>query len=121
MEFFIYILLNLVTSSFLVGLLNFYLKEKIKNNINKNVQESEHRLRRDLQKNENDFNIAASSHMSTVIFDKHVEFVELYYSNVLEVFSEIIESGNDYDKLSKLVGSRGLRSLRLKYAVWLTL
>ena len=109
MDLLIQTIISLVVGG-LGGLVGFFLKEKIKHSIQQKSQKA-------LQ----NFNLSITSTMATTIFEKHTEFVEMYYAKVLDIFYTLRQSPSEYDDLERMLGCAGeLGMLRLKYSVWLT-
>ncbi|EJL6785553.1 hypothetical protein KI701_17565 [Vibrio sp. D415a] len=76
-----------------------------------------HQRRKELMLQEQQYSLSASSHMANTVFDKQVEFSQLYVENVLDAFESLRqqpewEEAHDY--------ARTLTMLRLKYMCWLT-
>lgn len=71
---------------------------------------------RTLQTDQQVFAIGASSHMSTVAFDKQVEFCESYMSEVDETIGILFREGPT-EEATNCAGR--LFSLRRKYAAWI--
>lgn len=69
-----------------------------------------------LQADQQVFAIGASSHMSTVAFDKHVEFCESYMAEVDETIGILFREGPTAEATSC---AGRLFSLRRKYAAWI--
>jgi hypothetical protein len=71
-----------------------------------------------LHRSEQQFNMAASSHMAIQIFDHQVEFSKQYMSIVIEAFNEI-RKASDYSLA--IHHSQKLLEIRAKYSLWLTM
>lgn len=69
-----------------------------------------------LQADQQVFSLGASSHMSTVAFDKHVSFCEAYMSEVHETIGVLFREGPT-EKAMECAGK--LFSLKREYAAWI--
>ena len=77
---------------------------------------SEYERKKYLQLDQQIFHLGANSHMSTVAFDKHVEFCELYMAEVHETIGTLFREGptkQAMDCAGKLFG------LKRNYAAWI--
>lgn len=79
--------------------------------------QAQHEKKEILQKQQQLFNLGATSHMANVVFDKHVEFCEKYLEKVHETVTTLWQEGPT-EKAVEL--GNGLYKLRLEYAAWLT-
>jgi hypothetical protein len=79
--------------------------------------QAQHEKNEILQKQQQLFNLGATSHMANVVFDKHVEFCEKYLQKVHEAVTTLWKEGPTKDAVTL---GNGLYSLRLEYAAWLT-
>ncbi len=69
------------------------------------------------QRREHAFVVAATSHMSKVVFDKHVAFGEAYIEELLNVLGKIIAEG----PTEKAIGyTQPLYDVRRKYRLWIS-
>lgn len=75
------------------------------------VKEAEH------QRREHAFTIAATSHMSEVVFDKHVEFSEAYVEKLHKLLEKLIPSGPTGEDLELV---RPLYAVRKEYRLWIS-
>jgi len=66
---------------------------------------------------QNSFSIGATSHMAGVAFDKYSAFCEEY---VKEMFNALATLGREGPRKTALEHAETLRSIRSKWAVWLT-
>ena len=71
----------------------------------------------DLQRKQQLYNLAVTSHMANVAFDKHVEFCEKYMREVHETVFPLFQKGPTQEALNH---AANLYSLRGEYAAWLT-
>jgi hypothetical protein len=69
------------------------------------------------QRENNDFILAATSHMANTSFDKHVAFAEKYVSEVHSSISSLIQTGATQNAINLACK---LRAIRLEYTVWET-
>lgn len=69
------------------------------------------------QARERAFVVGMASHMSDVVFDKHVEFAESYVSKLKEGLEELGSEGPDRNAL-RIAGN--LQRVRVTFAAWLT-
>lgn len=69
-----------------------------------------------LQRDEQIFSLGASSHMSTVAFDKHVAFCEAYMSEVHETVGTLFREGPTTKAMDC---AQKLFSLKRDYAAWI--
>ena len=117
--------LTLTASGILALLINlvgvFWLKERLKQSIgheySKKLEAFKKEIQSELQHEQQVFNLGAMSHMAETIFDKHVEFSELYIEKVMDSF-HYLRSNRDSEKA--LVFSGDLTKLRFKFSAWLT-
>ncbi len=68
----------------------FWLKERLKQSISheydKKLEAFRNEMQSKLQHEQQVFNLGAMSHMAGTVFDKHVQFSELYIEKVMETF-----------------------------------
>ncbi|HHI4956894.1 TPA: hypothetical protein ACP5S6_003783 [Vibrio parahaemolyticus] len=76
-----------------------------------------HQRTKDLMLQEQQYSLSASSHMANAVFDKQVEFSQLYVEKVIEAFEDLRRK-KEWDEAHDY--SRQLTMLRLKYMCWLT-
>jgi len=69
------------------------------------------------QQRDHAFVVAASSHMSKVVFDKHVDFSELYVEQLLDILSNLFARGPSKDGIEYV---RPLYEIRRKYRLWVS-
>lgn len=69
------------------------------------------------QQREHAFIVAATSHMSRIVFDKHVEFGEAYIKTLLELLGKLIAKGPTEEGIEYV---RPLYDIRKKYRLWIT-
>jgi len=69
------------------------------------------------QQREHAFIVSATSHMSKIVFDKHVEFGEAYIEKLLELLGELIAKGPTEKGIEYV---RPLYDIRKKYRLWIT-
>lgn len=69
------------------------------------------------QQREHAFIVAATSHMSRIVFDKHVEFGEAYIKTLLELLGKLIAEGPTAKGIEYV---RPLYDIRKKYRLWIT-
>lgn len=69
------------------------------------------------QQREHAFIVAATSHMSAVLFDKHVAFSEKYVEQILDVLGNLMAEGPS-KKAIQYVDS--LHQVRRKYRLWIS-
>lgn len=69
------------------------------------------------QQREHAFIRAATSHMSKIVFDKHVEFGEAYIEKLLELLGKLISKGPTEEGIEYV---RPLYDIRKKYRLWIT-
>ncbi len=69
-----------------------------------------------MQKDQQIFNLGATSHMATVAFDKHVEFCEKYMSEVHETVYTLFKEGPSKTAISH---STALFKIGREYSVWI--
>lgn len=74
----------------------------------------EHQLR--LQRDQQAFDLAASSHMASVVFDKHVDFCEAYLKTVDEVMLDLGRSG-EFERSLDLANQ--LTAVRHAHDTWI--
>jgi len=79
--------------------------------------ENHYQRKRELQNEQQLFNLGSTSHMANRVFDKHVEFCEEYLKIVHELLSTLYQEGPT--KLV-LVYSKKLYQLRMTYTAWIT-
>ena len=72
-----------------------------------------------MQDREHNFMLAATSHMSKVVFDKHVQFSENYLSQVTIVISDLFLSGLSGESTQNEVAK--LADIRHRYKLWLSI
>lgn len=72
---------------------------------------------KELQRKQLFFNLAVTSHMASVAFDKHVEFCEKYIAQMDEGLSQLFVEGPTQEAVS-LAGK--LSKIRLEFRAWLT-
>lgn len=116
---------TLTASGVLAVLINvicvFWLKERLKLSIsheyNKKLEAFKKEIQSELQHEQQTFNLGAMSHMASTVFDKHVEFAELYIEKVMEAF-HYLRMNRDSEKALGFAGD--LTKLRFKFAAWLT-
>lgn len=117
--------ITLTASGVLAVLINviavFWLKERLKQSISheysKKLESFKKEIQSELQHEQQVFNLGAMSHMASTVFDKHVEFSELYIEKVMEAF-HYLRSNRDSEKALGFAGE--LTKLRFKFAAWLT-
>jgi len=66
---------------------------------------------------ENDFTLTVASHMSRVVFDKHVAFCDAYFDRVNAGMAELAGRG---PKPETLTFAHELRDIRQRHSPWLT-
>jgi hypothetical protein len=71
-----------------------------------------------MQDREHAFVVAASSHMSQVVFDKHVEFCEAYMTALVDDVLPKLWMHGESEKASVWVES--LYAVRRRYRLWVT-
>lgn len=76
-----------------------------------------HQRKKELMLQEQQYSLSASSHMANTVFDKQVEFSQLYVENVLEAF-EALRHKMEWEDALDYAGK--LTMLRLKYMCYLT-
>lgn len=76
-----------------------------------------HQRKKELMLQEQQYSLSASSHMANTVFDKQVEFSQLYVDIVLEAF-ETLRQKKEWEESLDYAGK--LTMLRLKYMCWLT-
>lgn len=76
-----------------------------------------HEKQSQLQQQQHFFNLAITSHMSEVVFDKHVEFCQKYMSEVHKTFKTLLTDGPTEKAKDH---SYNLSKLREDYAAWIT-
>lgn len=76
-----------------------------------------HERQRELQRKQLFFNLAVTSHMASVAFDKHVEFSEKYIAQMDEGLDQLFVEGPTQQALS--LASK-LRKIRSEFRAWLT-
>lgn len=72
---------------------------------------------RNLQNENNDFILSATSHMANVAFDKHAAFAEKYVAEVHRCIASLIQTGATENALE--LACR-LRAIRLEFTIWET-
>jgi hypothetical protein len=70
-----------------------------------------------LQRQQQFFNLAVTSHMANVAFDKHVEFCEKYIAEVHLTMSTLFQRGPTEEVIGH---AQNLFLLRQQYAAWIT-
>ena len=116
---------TLTASGILALLINvigvFWLKERLKQSIgheySKKLEAFKKEIQSELQHEQQVFNLGAMSHMAGTVFDKHVEFSELYIEKIMEAF-HYLRSNRDSEKALGFAGD--LTKLRFKFSAWLT-
>lgn len=78
--------------------------------------EAEHKKQKYLQRQQQIFNLASTSHMANVSFDKHVEFCERYMEEVHNTVSTLFREGPTHEALKH---SDNLFNIKVKYAAWI--
>lgn len=117
--------LTLTASGILTLLVNiigvFWLKERLKQSISheysKKLETFKKEIQSELQREQQTFNLGAMSHMAGTVFDKHVQFSELYIEKVMETFY-YLRTNRDSEKALGFAGD--LTKLRFKFSAWLT-
>lgn len=71
----------------------------------------------ELQRKQQDFDIAIASHMANLVFDKQVEFTEQYYSKLYSITHELFQEGPS-EKAS--LYEKELRDVRIRYSPWIS-
>jgi len=71
----------------------------------------------EIQKRQNDFNIAIASHMANVVFDKQVDFCEKYANKLNSIVRLMFQEGPS-DKT--MLYENELRNIRIEYAPWIS-
>ncbi len=99
----------------------FWLKERLKQSISheydKKLEAFRNEMQSKLQHEQQVFNLGAMSHMAGTVFDKHVQFSELYIEKVMETFY-YLRTNRDSEKALGFAGD--LTKLRFKFSAWLT-
>jgi len=116
---------TLTASGILTILINvivvFWLKERLKQSISheyeKKIEAFKKEIQSELQHEQQVFNLGAMSHMAVTVFDRHVEFSELYIEKVMEAF-HYLRRNRDSEKALDFAGD--LTKLRFKFSAWLT-
>ncbi|MGA3372186.1 MAG: hypothetical protein ABSC48_10545 [Terracidiphilus sp.] len=89
--------------------------EKVKARYAKELAEIEHKLSILLSDRQNAFSMGASSHMATVLFDKHIGFCEEYVEAMSKALQTLIQAG----KKDQPLDAKELLRIRQKWALWL--
>jgi hypothetical protein len=76
-----------------------------------------HQRNLQLQNEQQLFNLGATSHMANTVFDKHVEFSELYLKEVHQVVITLTKEGPTPKALKH---AKNLYHLRITYTAWIT-
>ena len=71
----------------------------------------------ELQRNQQDFDLAIASHMANVVFDKQVDFCEKYSQKLRSIVQEMFKDGPSDKTISY---SQELRDIRNEYAPWIS-
>lgn len=99
----------------------FWLKERLRQSISHEysvkLESIKKEIQSKLQQEQQQFNLGAMSHMAITVFNKHVEFSELYLEKVLLAF-DYLRSNSDSKPALSFAGE--LTMMRFKYAAWLT-
>lgn len=119
-------LATLTTTSIATILINgiglFWLKERMRQSINHEysvkLEAVKKEVQSELQQGQQLFNLGAMSHMAITVFNKHVEFSELYLEKVLHAFNYLRSNSDDVKLALTFAGE--LTMIRFKYAAWLT-
>ncbi|MGR3174434.1 MAG: hypothetical protein ACUZ8N_07525 [Candidatus Scalindua sp.] len=69
------------------------------------------------QQRDHTFAVAATSHMSKVVFDKHVEFSELYIKELQNILSKLSEMGPTKKGVEY---ARSLYKVRMEFRLWIS-
>lgn len=69
-----------------------------------------------LQRQQQIFNLGATSHMANTAFDKHVEFCEKYMSEVHQMVTDLVGHGPSEQRIDGHLAS--LMELKKQYAAW---
>jgi len=69
-----------------------------------------------LQRQQQIFNLGATSHMANVAFDKHAEFCEKYMSEVHQTVTDLVKRGPNAEEADKHLAN--LIELKRQYAAW---
>ena len=77
----------------------------------------QHERTKELQQRQQDFELAAASHMADVVFDKQVEFCESYSQALDEIIKALIKDGPSENVGNYLIK---LQTIRTKYLPWLS-
>ena len=72
------------------------------------------------QAREHAFVVAATSHMSKVVFDKHVEFAEEYIKEIQDLLKDLFREGPSANKRYGLDYVVPLYEVRRKYRLWIS-
>lgn len=75
-----------------------------------------HQRSRELQSEQQLFNLGATSHMANTVFDKHVEFCELYLSEVEAMLDTCFRHGPHEDVLKHTTALYGIRR---RFIAWI--
>ena len=78
---------------------------------------SAHQRNLELQKEQQLFNLGATSHMANTVFDKHIEFCEKYLSEVHQTVVTLTREGPTQNALKH---ATNLSNLRIEYTAWVT-
>lgn len=76
-----------------------------------------HQRKLEIQKEQQLFNLGATSHMANSVFDKHVEFCEKY---LMEVHQTVVTLTREGPTKKALDHTGNLHSLRIEYTAWIT-
>jgi len=79
--------------------------------------ENNHQRKKGLQNEQQLYNLGATSHMANTVFDKHVEFCELYLKEVHQLLATLFREGPTELALNH---SSKLYQLRMQYTAWIT-
>jgi len=75
-----------------------------------------HQRKQELQSEQQLFNLGATSHMANTVFDKHVEFCEIYLSEIEAMLDTCFRRGPHEDVLKH---TSELINVRRKYTAWI--
>ena len=76
-----------------------------------------HERQKELQRKQHFFNLGVTSHMASVVFDKHVDFCEKYIAQMYDGLEGLFRDGPTKEALSF---SGKLAKIRIQYRPWLT-
>lgn len=79
--------------------------------------ENNYQHNKEIQKDQQLFNLGSTSHMANTVFDKHVEFCEKYLEEVHNLLKTLYREGPTEKALNH---SSVLYSLRMEYTAWIT-